>query len=169
MLLIQNARILGHNGVEDILISDEGKYLKIAPKIDASEYPGAKVIDAKEMMAAPTFVNTHMHFDKAYTSLRGREDSTETLEDSIRIMHDRIRNYTVEDVRARATRAIRECVMYGTTKLRTNVDISNLDPKLVALQGVLEAKEATKDICDLQVIAFPQEGIFCNKGTEKLM
>ena len=107
MLLIQNARILGHNGVEDILISDEGKYLKIAPKIDASEYPGAKVIDAKEMLAAPTFVNTHMHFDKAYTSLRGREDSTETLEDSIRIMHDRIRNYTVEDVRARATRAIR--------------------------------------------------------------
>ena len=107
--------------MEDILISDEGKYLKIAPKIDASEYPGAKVIDAKEMMAAPTFVNTHMHFDKAYTSLRGREDSTETLEDSIRIMHDRIRNYTVEDVRARATRAIRECVMYGTTKLRTNV------------------------------------------------
>ena len=169
MLLIQNARILGHNGEEDILISDEGKYLKIAPKIGASEYPGAKVIDAKEMMAAPTFVNTHMHFDKAYTSLRGREDSTETLEDSIRIMHDRIRNYTVEDVRARATRAIRECVMYGTTKLRTNVDISNLDPKLVALQGVLEAKEATKDICDLQVIAFPQEGIFCNKGTEKLM
>ena len=46
MLLIQNARILGHNGVEDILISDEGKYLKIAPKIGASEYPGAKVIDA---------------------------------------------------------------------------------------------------------------------------
>lgn len=34
---------------------------------------------------------------------------------------------------------------------------------------MLEAKEATKDICDLQVIAFPQEGIFCNKGTEKLM
>ena len=84
-------------------------------------------------------------------------------------MHDRIRNYTVEDVQARATRAIRECVMYGTTKLRTNVDISNLDPNLVALQGVLAAKEATKDICDLQVIAFPQEGIFCNPGSDKLM
>ena len=169
MLLIQNARILGHSGTEDILIGDDGRYLKIAPQIDASACPDAKRIDAGGMMAAPTFVNTHMHFDKAYTSLRGREDSTETLEDSIRIMHDRIRQYTVEDVYQRALRAIRECVMYGTTKLRTNVDISSLDPKLVALQGVLLAKEATKDICDLQVIAFPQEGIFRNKGTDRLL
>ena len=112
MLLIKNARILDHDGVKDILISDEGKYLEIRPNIDESAIAGVQVIDAKEMMAAPTFVNTHMHFDKAYTSLRGREDSTETLEDSIRIMHDRIRAYTVEDVKARATRAIRECVMY---------------------------------------------------------
>lgn len=169
MLLIQNARILGHSGAEDILIGDDGRYLKIAPRIDVSACPDAKRIDAGEMMAAPTFVNTHMHFDKAYTSLRGREDSTETLEDSIRIMHDRIRQYTMEDVYQRALRAIRECVMYGTTKLRTNVDISNLDPKLVALQGVLLAKEATKDICDLQVIAFPQEGIFRNRGTDRLL
>lgn len=169
MLLIKNARILDHSAVEDILIDDAGKYLEIRPNIDAAAIPGVKVIDAKEMMAAPTFVNTHMHFDKAYTALRGREDSTETLEDSIRIMHDHIRNYTVEDVKARALRAIRECVMFGTTKLRTSVDISNFDPNLVAVQGVLAAKEAAKDICDLQVIAFPQEGIFCNEGTDKLM
>lgn len=59
--------------------------------------------------------------------------------------------------------------MYGTTKLRTNVDISMLDPNLNALKGVLMAKEATKDICDLQVIAFPQEGIICDPGTDKLL
>ena len=58
MLLIQNARILGHNGVEDILVSDEGKYLKIKPKIDAAAYPNATVIDAKEMMAAPTGIGS---------------------------------------------------------------------------------------------------------------
>ena len=59
MLLIQNARILGHNGVEDIPHQRRGQVPQDRrPKIDASEYPGAKVIDAKEMMAAPTFVNT---------------------------------------------------------------------------------------------------------------
>ena len=68
MLLIKNARILGHGSVEDILISDEGKYLEIRPHIDASAIENLQVIDAEQRMAAPTFVNTHMHFDKAYTS-----------------------------------------------------------------------------------------------------
>ena len=71
-----------------------------------------------------------MHFDKAYTSYeQGRESygkgnwissTEETLEDSIYVMHDRIRKYTPEAVAARAERAIKDCVMYGTTKLRTN-------------------------------------------------
>ena len=47
----------------------------------------------------------------------------ETLEDSIFVMHERIRKYTPEDVAARATRAIRECVMYGTTKLRSTIEM----------------------------------------------
>lgn len=168
MLLIKNANILGHRQIEDILIGDDGRYAEIRPGINPADVPHAQVIDVKNMLVAPTFVNTHMHFDKAYTALRGRESAVETLEDSIRIMHDIKRHYTVEDVKARAVRAIRECVMYGTTKLRTNVDIDNM-ANLVGLEGVLAAKEVTKDICDLQVVAFPQEGIYCNAGTERLM
>jgi cytosine deaminase len=145
MLLIKNANILGHRQIEDILIGDDGRYIEIRAGIDSESVPGAKVIDANKMLAAPTFVNTHMHFDKAYTALQGRESSAETLEDSIHIMHDIKRHYTVEDVKNRAVRAIRECVMYGTTKLRTNVDIDNM-ANLVGLEGVLAAKEATKDI-----------------------
>ena len=168
MLLIKNANILGYDSKSDILIGEDGKYKEISPSIDISTAEGHRVIDAKGMMAAPTFVNTHMHFDKSYTALSGRESNVETLEDSIRIMHNLKRNYTVQDVKARAARAIKECVMFGTTKLRTNVDIDNI-AGLVGLQGVLAAKEECKDICDLQVIAFPQEGVFCNEGTEKLM
>ena len=167
MLLIRNANIVGR-GMSDILIGDDGKYLEIKPEIRAEGIENCEVIDARGMLAAPTFVNTHMHFDKAYTALQGRESTVETLEDSIHIMHDFKRHYTVEEVKSRAERAIRECVMFGTTKLRTNVDIDNM-ANLVGLEGVLAAKEATKDICDLQVIAFPQEGIYANEGTEKLM
>lgn len=168
MLLIKNAHILDYETNMDILIDDSGKYLEIEQNIDDTP-AGTEVIDAKGMLVAPTFVNTHMHFDKAYTALEGREDSTETLEDSISIMHDHIRAYTVDGVKERAIRAIHECVSYGTTKLRTNVDISNLDPDLIALQGVLLAKEETKDICDLQIVAFPQEGIIRSPGTAELM
>ncbi len=168
MLLVKNAVLLDQAQEKDILVGDDGRYLEIADRIDAPAAEGCRVIDAEHMLAAPTFVNTHMHFDKAYTALGGRESSIETLEDSIRIMHDIKRAYTVADVKSRAVRAIRECVMYGTTKIRTNVDIDNM-ANLVGLEGVLAAKEETKDICDLQVVAFPQEGIFCNAGTERLM
>lgn len=168
MLLIRNANLADGRGMNDLLIGDDGKYAEIRPGINSEGIEGLEVIDANGMLAAPTFVNTHMHFDKAYTALAGRESTVETLEDSIHIMHDIKRRYTVEDVKARAERAIRECVMYGTTKLRTNVDIDNM-ANLVGLEGVLAAKEACKDICDLQVIAFPQEGIYANEGTEKLM
>ena len=177
MLLIKNANLDGTGKIVDILIGDDGKYKEIAGHIEAPA--GIETIDATGMMACPTFVNTHMHFDKAYTSYeQGRESygkgnwissTEETLEDSIYVMHDRIRKYTPEAVAARAERAIKDCVMYGTTKLRTNVDISTLDPNLNGLKGVLMAKEATKDICDLQVIAFPQEGIICDPGTNKLL
>lgn len=177
MLLIKNANLDGTGKVVDILIGDDGKYKEIAEHIEVPA--GVETIDATGMMACPTFVNTHMHFDKAYTSYeQGRESygkgnwissTEETLEDSIFVMHDRIRKYTPEAVAARAERAIKDCVMYGTTKLRTNVDISTLDPNLNALKGVLMAKEATKDLCDLQVIAFPQEGIICDPGTDKLL
>lgn len=166
-LLVKNAHVLGHADNQDVLVVD-GRYQQIEPSIDPNAFPEADVIDANGDLLSPTFVNTHMHFDKAYTSIHGRESSVETLEDSIRIMHDRKANYTVEDVKERSVRAIRECVAFGTTKIRTNVDIDNF-VGLTGLEGVLEAKEATKDICDLQVVAFPQEGIFSNQGTYEMM
>lgn len=60
MLLIQNARILGHSGTEDILIGDDGRYLKIAPQIDASACPDAKRIDAGGDDGGPYFCQ-HAH------------------------------------------------------------------------------------------------------------
>lgn len=64
MLLIIKANINGT--IADILIDENGKYKEISENITASG--GTKVIEANSMMACPTFVNTHMHFDKAYTS-----------------------------------------------------------------------------------------------------
>ena len=166
MLLIKNVYIRGEAGACDILIGDDGRYTEIAASIKTPEQ--CSVIDGGGKLASPGFVNTHMHFDKAYTALGGRQRSTETLEDSISIMHNFKRGYTAEDVKARAVRAIRECAMYGCTKIRTNVDIDNIIG-LTGLKGVLAAKEECKDIADLQIVAFPQEGIFCNKGAEQLM
>jgi len=165
MLLIKNANLAEQKGYTDLLIKN-GKFAKIETNIkDKSEY---QVIDAEGKLVTPTFINPHMHLDKVYTALEGRESNYETLEESIKIMHDLKRTYTVEDVKKRAVRAIKECVSYGTTKIRTSVDIDNISG-LIGLKGVLAAKKACQDICDIQIVAFPQEGIFNNEGTEKLL
>lgn len=168
MLLIKNAKVLDLDTNVDILINNDGRYEDVSKYIDEKVYSNCQIIDAKGMLATPTFVNTHMHLDKVYTAIAGRESTVETLEESIKIMHDKKRKYEVEDVKNRAIRAIKECVTYGCTKIRTNVDIDNM-ANLVGLLGVVAAKEECKDICDIQIVAFPQEGIFNNKGTEKLM
>lgn len=168
MILIKNAKLLDYEESVDILIKNDGIYEEISKKIDETLHNGCKIIDAKGMLVAPTFINTHMHLDKVYTAVSGRDSTVETLEESIKIMHDKKRKYTVEDVKERAVRAIKECVAYGCTKIRTNVDIDNM-ANLVGLMGVVAAKKECKDICDIQIVAFPQEGIFNNEGTEKLM
>jgi len=164
-LLIKNAKLVGREKEMDILIRD-GIFTRIEPNID--EENELEIIDAKGYIVTPTFVNPHMHLDKVYTALKGRESEVETLEESIKIMHDMKRNYTVEDVKSRAIRAIKDCVSHGTTKIRTSVDIDNIID-LIGLKGVIAAKEECNDICDIQIVAFPQEGIFNNEGTQELL
>jgi cytosine deaminase len=163
-LLITNARLRNTLEQTDILI-EEGVYRRIEPGIARD---AEAIIDAQGSLVSPTFVDPHLHIDKAYTALPGRASRMETLEESISIMHDIKRKYTVEDVEARAVRAIRRSVMYGATKIRANVDIDTIGG-LTALRGCLAARDKTRDIADVQIVAFPQEGIYRDPGTEKLM
>lgn len=145
MLLIKNANLVDKEGYIDILIQD-GVFKRVGKSIEPkSEY---EVIDAKGSPVTPTFINPHMLLDKVYTALQGRESKDETLEESIEIMHNLKRKYTVEDVKQRAVRVIKECVSYGITKIRTSVDVDNI-VGLIGLKGVMKAKEECKDICDI--------------------
>jgi len=163
-LLIKNAKLRESKKQLDILVID-GEYAKLEENIN---YDADEVINAKGNLVTPTFVDPHLHIDKAYTALEGRSSEEGTLEESIKIMHDFKRNYTPEEVRVRAVRAIRDSVKFGVTKIRANVDIDTICG-LTALEGCLLAKEDTKEIADVQLVAFPQEGIFRDNGTEELM
>ncbi len=169
-LLIQNARLRGRDQLADLWIED-GVFREITDAgrgSAAAKTTDADIVDAAGRLVTPTFVNPHLHIDKAYTALSGRSSGEETLEDSIRIMHEIKRAYTVEEVAARATRAIRQSVLFGATKIRANVDIDTIGG-LTAMRGCMLAKEQTREIADVQLVAFPQEGIFRDPGTEKLM
>ena len=137
-LLVRNATLRNTEGLTDILIAD-GKYATVAPNINGE---ADSTIDAGGSLVSPTFVDPHLHIDKVYTALpgQGRREQTreETLEESIKLMHDIKRAYTVDDVEQRAVRAIRESVMRGATKIRANADIDTIGG-LTALRGCLAA------------------------------
>lgn len=163
-ILIKNAKLRDSETLVDILV-ENGKFGEIKPTLPST---ADEIIDAKGHLVTPTFINPHLHIDKAYTALCGRLSRQETLEESIKIMQEIKRDYTVEDVRHRAVQAIKASVKYGVTKIRGDVDIDTISG-LTALEGCLLAREETKAIADVELVAFPQEGIFRDPGTEELM
>lgn len=174
-LLVKNAKLPdastspdGGDQLTDLLIED-GRFASVEPGLTVR---ADETVDAAGNLVTPTFVNPHLHVDKAYTALPGsgarHATTADTLEESIRIMHDLKRAYTVDEVAERAARAIRKSVSRGVTKIRANADVDTIGG-LTALKGCLAAREATRDIADLQIVAFPQEGIFRDEGCEKLM
>jgi cytosine deaminase len=125
-------------------------------------------IDAGGRLVVPGFVEPHIHLDKAFIREECRVNQSGTLMEAIEIIWDKKRRYTVEEVAARAGRVIESAAAHGVTRMRTHVDVDNIGG-LVPLHGVVRAREQCRDLVDLQIIAFPQEGIFKNDGTARLM
>ena len=70
-------------------------------------------------------------------------------------------------MKARARIALKKQGLSGIQYIRTHVDVT--DPKLTSLKAMLELKEEMRDIVDMQIIAFPQEGMYAYKGGEALV
>jgi cytosine deaminase len=97
-----------------------------------------------------------------------RPNVSGTLDEAIEIIWERKRAYTVEEIAERAGRVIRSALANGVTRIRSHVDVDNIGG-LRPLEGVAEARRRHSDVMDIQIVAFPQEGILKNGGTEKLM
>jgi cytosine deaminase len=163
-LIIRNAMTREKDGRVDIGIKG-AKIRRIAKKLNGR---ARNEIDAKGNLVTSTFIDPHLHLDKALISEVVRENVTGTLTEAIEIIWNKKKKYTIKDIVNRAGRAIRWGVKNGTTIFRTHVDVDNIG-KLMPLKGLLEVREEYQDVCDIQIVAFPQEGIIKNKGTEKLM
>ncbi|MCL5773368.1 MAG: amidohydrolase family protein [Firmicutes bacterium] len=163
-LIVRNAKLRGSKKTVDIGVAGE-KIAKIAPKIQEK---GKKEIDAGGKLVAPTFIDPHVHLDKVLISEVVRENKSGTLTEAIEIIWNKKKKYTIEDIMERAGRVIQWAVSHGTTFLRTHVDVDGIGG-LKPLEGLLEVRKAYKDLVDIQIVAFPQEGIIQNAPTEKLM
>ncbi|MCG2676953.1 amidohydrolase family protein [bacterium] len=163
-LIIRNARTREKDGRVDIAIKG-AKIRRIAKKLNGK---AKNEIDAKGRLTTPTFVDPHLHLDKALISEVVRENVSGTLTEAIEIIWNKKKKYTIKDIVSRAGKAIEWGIKNGTTIFRTHVDVDSIG-KLMPLEGLLEVRKEYQDVCDIQIVAFPQEGIVKNEGTEKLL
>jgi cytosine/creatinine deaminase len=163
-LIVRNAKLRSRKETVDIGVV-EGKIKEIRSKIDA----GGKVeIDAAGKLVTPTFIDPHIHLDKILIAETVRDNVSGTLAEAIEIIWERKRNYDRHEVMNRAEKVINWAIMNGTTIMRTHVDIDTV-VGMKALEPMLALKDKVKEYFDLQIVAFPQEGIIQDPGTKELM
>jgi cytosine deaminase len=163
-LIVRHARLRDRPEPVDLGIGG-GRIQRIAPRLDAR---APREIDAEGQLTTPSFVEPHIHLDKALTADRARENTTNFFEDAVALMREVKRGYTVADVAARATEVIHGLVGHGVTFIRSYVDVDSI-VGLVALDGVVRARERCRHLAHIELIAFPQEGILRDPGTAALM
>jgi len=129
---------------------------------------GAAELDAGGRLVSPAFVQPHIHLDKVLTGPLLGPNRSGTLAEAIAISHRVKRSAAVEEIRARAGEVIRAAVIAGTTAIRSHVDVDTIGG-LKGLRGVAAARDDHADLCAVQLVAFPQEGIWRDPGTDELM
>jgi cytosine deaminase len=125
-------------------------------------------IDAAGCLVTPGFVNLHLHADKSLLGEVMRPNLSGTLPEAIEITNDFKRGYDPEEVAHRAGRVLEAGVQNGTTFFRLFADVGTIGG-LRAAQGLLLARERFRDLCQIQVVAFPQEGILRDPGAAELL
>ncbi|MFL9452441.1 MULTISPECIES: cytosine deaminase [Nostocales] len=163
-LLVRRCKLVGlAEELVDIGIKD-GHISAIASHLSGS----AQVeLDALEQMTSPPFVESHIHLDSVLTAGEPRWNESGTLFEGIQIWGERKQNLSLEDVKTRAVAMLKQQAARGILYVRTHADVS--EPQLIALQALLEVREEVKDWMTLQVVAFPQDGIYSKPENEALL
>lgn len=153
-MIIQQAKLRGREGLWNIEIAD-GAFKTITQSPLPTE--GHEVIDVKGSLVLPPFIEPHIHLDTTLTAGEPEWNQSGTLFEGIQRWAQRKETLSVEDVKTRAKTALKWQIAQGIQHVRTHVDVT--DPTLVALKAMLEVKEEMSPYVDLQLVAFPQEGI----------
>jgi len=164
-ILVKNVALWGTEGLCDLGIAN-GRFVSM----DQSGVSPTSILtlDADGRMAVPGFVEPHIHLDKALISERAPVNVSGTLTEAIEILWEIKRNYTVDEIADRASRVLARALEHGVSRLRTHVDVDPIGGTRPA-EGLIRARDRFSDLIDIQIVAFPQEGIVKSPGTEALM
>ncbi|MGM9540725.1 cytosine deaminase [Anaerovibrio sp.] len=162
--LYRNARLADSKEPQDLLV-ENGRFAAIGANLSADD---AQVVDLGGRLVIAPYVDPHLHLDYVYTALgEGARNDSGTLFEGIQRWSETKAGATVDEIKARARRAVREEMLAGVQYIRTHVDVT--DRKLTALKAILELREELRDVVTIQIVAFPQEGMYAYPGGAKLV
>ncbi|MEN3112591.1 amidohydrolase family protein [Uliginosibacterium paludis] len=157
-LIIRNANLPdGRCGV-DIGI-DEGRIVAVQPALAASS---VSTIDAAGQLVSPPFVDAHFHMDSTLSYGLPRVNQSGTLLEGIALWGELKPALTREALVERALSYCDQAVARGLLAIRSHVDVC--DPRLLATEALIEVRDIVKPWLDLQLVAFPQDGVLRSPG-----
>jgi cytosine deaminase len=163
-LVVRNARLRKHEETVDIAV-EKDRVVSVGPKAAGT---ARTEIDAAGSLVLPGLFNLHFHADKSLLGEIMRPNVSGTLPEAIEITNDFKRKYDPEEVARRALRVLEAGVKNGTTFFRLFADVGTIGG-LRAARGLLLARDKFKQYCDIEVVAFPQEGIARDPGAAELL
>lgn len=161
-----NATLRRRSGLFSIAI-DGGVIAQVTPQTGTLVARDAHEIDAAGQLVIPPLVEPHIHLDAVLTAGEPEWNMSGTLFEGIERWSQRKATITHEDTKTRAHAAIGMLRDHGIQHVRTHVDVT--DPTLAALNAMLEVKDEARGLIDLQIVAFPQEGIESFENGRALM
>jgi cytosine deaminase len=162
-LVLRQCRLPGSPEFVDIGIGD-GMIRVVVPRLDDL---GQQEINLRGKLVSPPFVESHIHLDSALTAGQPRWNQSGTLFEGIEIWRDRKQTLTLAEVKQRATETLKQQAQQGVLFVRTHADVS--ETNLIALKALLDVRAAVKDWITVQVVAFPQDGLYGHPHNEALL
>lgn len=171
-VLIRNARLRGVRDPRTISVRS-GRIDAIQDELSVD---ARAVIDAQDRLVTESFVNPHLHLDKVYTrqmldeeALRAyhggsMENAAAAIDLASRVKARYDRSWIIENVR----KAVREAVRHGTTHIRALADVDS-KARLEGVAALIQAREEFKGTVEIQVVAFPQDGVVREPGAAELV
>ena len=162
-LIIRNANLPdGRFGI-DIGIKN-GKIIALEAALNAKSQ---KEIDASGYLVSPPFVDAHFHMDTTLSLGQPRLNQSGTLLEGINLWGELKPHLTIDVIKDRALKFCDLAVARGLLAIRSHVDVC--DPRLLAVDALLEVKKEVAPYIDLQLVAFPQEGFFRSPQSAELL
>jgi cytosine deaminase len=158
-MLIRNICLPDGRQAQDVLVQ-AGRIQAIAPQLPAVE--GTQEIDGQGWLLSPPFVDAHFHLDAALSYGLPRINQSGTLLEGIALWGELKPLLTQEALVERAMSYCDWAVAKGLLAIRSHVDVC--DERLLAVEALLHVRERVKPYLDLQLVAFPQDGLLRAPG-----